>query len=374
MPGRDYQAGEYRYGFNGKENDDEVKGVGNQQDYGMRIYNPRIGRFLSVDPLFKSYPWYTPYQFAGNKPIQCIDLDGEEESIPIIYSDAYDRIQNASGLGALVRGVSGNKVGSTLPVKKSTFDKFLESIAPFKLEIQPAPHIAQAINFGNAIGSVVYDYKSYTEGEYKGIRTAVEGAFCLDNSVFLTISGYSELGQAIIEKLRTVHCVDNVLSDGEIADYIGGIKMVFKPDVDYSFLFWVTEAPQEPGMILNQVGPVAIPLPGAPTAIPTLVPSAGSPTINTSTGSLTINIDALAAEFASSLAPGVLQMSKKKGNQKADDLPDTKEGLEELKQEIKERTTANNGKITADDKKLKQKIKKQEKAIGERNKQKRNND
>lgn len=34
---------------------------------------------LSVDPLTKSYPWYTPYQFAGNTPIQAIDLDGLEE-------------------------------------------------------------------------------------------------------------------------------------------------------------------------------------------------------------------------------------------------------------------------------------------------------
>src|SRR4249919_2797107 len=36
----------YRYGFNGKENDNEVKGQGDQQDYGMRIYDSRLGRFL----------------------------------------------------------------------------------------------------------------------------------------------------------------------------------------------------------------------------------------------------------------------------------------------------------------------------------------
>ncbi|MVT12593.1 RHS repeat-associated core domain-containing protein [Chitinophaga tropicalis] len=71
--------GLYRYGFNGKENDNEVKGDGNQQDYGFRIYDPRVGRFLSVDPLTKNYPWYTPYQFAGNKPIWATDLDGLEE-------------------------------------------------------------------------------------------------------------------------------------------------------------------------------------------------------------------------------------------------------------------------------------------------------
>ncbi|WP_144695827.1 CdiA C-terminal domain-containing protein [Chitinophaga vietnamensis] len=72
-------GGGYRYGFNGKENDNEIKGEGNEQDYGFRIYDPRIAKFLSVDPLTQEYPWYTPYQFAGNKPIEAIDLDGAEE-------------------------------------------------------------------------------------------------------------------------------------------------------------------------------------------------------------------------------------------------------------------------------------------------------
>ena len=58
-----------RYGFNGKENDNEVKGEGNQQDYGMRIYDPRVGKFLTVDPLNKSYPNIGPYPYAMNRPI-----------------------------------------------------------------------------------------------------------------------------------------------------------------------------------------------------------------------------------------------------------------------------------------------------------------
>jgi RHS repeat-associated protein len=92
MPGRKYTApsSSYRYGFNGKEEDDEVSGDGNQYDYGFRIYNPRLGRFLSVDPLTRSYPWYTPYQFAGNKPIIAIDLDGlEEKEINLIVTATY---------------------------------------------------------------------------------------------------------------------------------------------------------------------------------------------------------------------------------------------------------------------------------------------
>ncbi|MDO9184692.1 MAG: RHS repeat-associated core domain-containing protein [Bacteroidia bacterium] len=79
MPGRSFVgANGYRYGFNGKENDNEVKGNGNQQDYGMRIYDPRLGRFLSVDPITKKYPELTPYQFASNSPIWGVDWDGLE--------------------------------------------------------------------------------------------------------------------------------------------------------------------------------------------------------------------------------------------------------------------------------------------------------
>ena len=73
----------YRFTFNGKEQDNEVSGSGNSYDYGFRIYNPRLGKFLSVDPLTNSYPFYTPYQFAGNTPIIAIDLDGLEVLIKI---------------------------------------------------------------------------------------------------------------------------------------------------------------------------------------------------------------------------------------------------------------------------------------------------
>jgi RHS repeat-associated protein len=65
----------YRYGFNGKEKDNFNATV---YDYGFRIYNPEIAKFLSVDPLTATYPELTPYQFASNTPVQAIDLDGLE--------------------------------------------------------------------------------------------------------------------------------------------------------------------------------------------------------------------------------------------------------------------------------------------------------
>ncbi|WP_185974351.1 RHS repeat domain-containing protein [Litoribacter populi] len=60
MEGRGYQdTTVYRYGFNGKENDSET----GTQDYGFRIYDPKIAKFLSVDPLTSTFPWWTNEEF-----------------------------------------------------------------------------------------------------------------------------------------------------------------------------------------------------------------------------------------------------------------------------------------------------------------------
>ena len=89
MPSRSYSSEKYRYGFNGKENDrGNWSSTQLVQDYGMRLYNPALGRFLSVDPISKQFPWYTPYQFAGNKPIIAIDLDGLEEFVKTYIHDS----------------------------------------------------------------------------------------------------------------------------------------------------------------------------------------------------------------------------------------------------------------------------------------------
>jgi RHS repeat-associated protein len=68
----------YSFSFNGKIEDDEILDRGRWQDYGFRAYRPDLGRFVSVDPLFRDYPELTTYQFASNTPIMAIDLDGLE--------------------------------------------------------------------------------------------------------------------------------------------------------------------------------------------------------------------------------------------------------------------------------------------------------
>ncbi len=79
VPHRTFSSPEYRYGFQGQEKDDEIKGSGNSINYKFRMYDPRVGRFFAVDPLGAKYPHYTPYSFSGNKVIAFAELEGLEE-------------------------------------------------------------------------------------------------------------------------------------------------------------------------------------------------------------------------------------------------------------------------------------------------------
>lgn len=111
MPERSYTATTkgYRFGFNGKEQDNEVSGQGNTIAFEARIYDSRLGRFFSTDPLESDYAWQTPYAYYKNSPISVIDYQGrgsEEEKegskIPIIPSSS-DRSQPDYSLGRYLR-------------------------------------------------------------------------------------------------------------------------------------------------------------------------------------------------------------------------------------------------------------------------------
>ncbi len=58
------------------EMDDEVKGEGNAYNFGARMYDSRLGKWLSLDAFASSYPSISPYTFALNTPIQAVDPDG----------------------------------------------------------------------------------------------------------------------------------------------------------------------------------------------------------------------------------------------------------------------------------------------------------
>jgi RHS repeat-associated protein len=81
MENRYYEADTngYRFGFNSKEKDDEIWGIGKGHSYEYRIYNADYGRFLSVDPMFRVFPRNSPYAYAENSPIAYVDAVGLQQ-------------------------------------------------------------------------------------------------------------------------------------------------------------------------------------------------------------------------------------------------------------------------------------------------------
>lgn len=58
---------------------------GTSINYEFRMHDPRIGRFLSIDPLSKKYAWNSPYAFSENRVIDAVELEGLESSITIHF-------------------------------------------------------------------------------------------------------------------------------------------------------------------------------------------------------------------------------------------------------------------------------------------------
>ncbi len=78
MPERSYSGSAYKYGYNGKEKDDQINVDGGDYDFGASIFNSRLGKFLSLDPKVKDAPEVSTYAFAHDMPIIAIDLNGEK--------------------------------------------------------------------------------------------------------------------------------------------------------------------------------------------------------------------------------------------------------------------------------------------------------
>jgi RHS repeat-associated protein len=71
-------SGGYRFGYQGSEKDNETKGNGNSYTTEFRQYDPRLGRWLSLDPMMLKYPYMSPYCGYNNNPIYFKDPSGAE--------------------------------------------------------------------------------------------------------------------------------------------------------------------------------------------------------------------------------------------------------------------------------------------------------
>jgi RHS repeat-associated protein len=115
MPGRSYNAHTYRHGFTGHEKESDLAEGIYTTEY--RLYDARVGRWLSVDPLWEKNIDASPYSYCHGNPVKMIDPDGrDEEQRTKAINRAKEYIQKNPdkdgtkfyGLG--FKGVPGEKV------------------------------------------------------------------------------------------------------------------------------------------------------------------------------------------------------------------------------------------------------------------------
>ena len=85
-PGDGTANGGYRFGYDGKEKDNNGELGLINYDYGARIYNPALGRWLSLDPLMDIMPERSPYHALGNSPNALVDADGRYNIIYLLIA------------------------------------------------------------------------------------------------------------------------------------------------------------------------------------------------------------------------------------------------------------------------------------------------
>jgi RHS repeat-associated protein len=96
MPGRQFSAEEYRYGYQGSEKDNEIAGEGNMYTTHFRALDTRIGRWLSIDPA--EYIG-SPYSSMANNPILMNDMLG----------DTTWNINSETGVKTAINGIGGDE-------------------------------------------------------------------------------------------------------------------------------------------------------------------------------------------------------------------------------------------------------------------------
>ncbi len=169
IPNRHGSSDGYRYGFQGQEKDDEIKGEGNSINYKYRMHDPRVGRFFAVDPLFREYAHYSPYSFSGNKVIAYRELEGAEEyesytAYKMHTGEAALTLENLDGKNGI--WFTNDRVEKTHRWQEAmTFITKNEANNMFKSYSQQAARDAVWVQEDKYSFNIVRDYYHWAQGQ-----------------------------------------------------------------------------------------------------------------------------------------------------------------------------------------------------------------
>ena len=175
MPGRQFSSNSYRYGFQGQEKDDEIKGAGNSVNFKFRMHDPRLGRFFSVDPLTSKYPWNSPYAFAENDVIRSIDLEGLERFIAIVPENGGDTKLEVVPYQDIYGKSNGPMGKGTAYFSRSDAGKYsFLQYAPPKTKADAAQIFSNALGAAETSSDFIKD--DYMKGQLGGIFKIMSGS------------------------------------------------------------------------------------------------------------------------------------------------------------------------------------------------------
>ncbi|WP_162128579.1 RHS repeat-associated core domain-containing protein [Flavobacterium phycosphaerae] len=203
VPKRHGGIDDYRYGFQGQEKDDEIKGEGNSLNYDFRMHDPRIGRFFAIDPLTAKYPWNSPYAFSENRVIDRVELEGLEAAKVTISGRATFLIVSVA-------------IGVSVVVAPNGISLF----------VTPEGGVGAGVSIG--AGLSVSLFPNVTNSEQLGGWGVSLGGSAMGNGGDLEIS---------LQQDKNGHVNDTKMgAGGAIPKVGGGAGIEFHATVGYSFL------------------------------------------------------------------------------------------------------------------------------------------
>lgn len=216
VPNRNASSTAYRYGFQGQEKDDEIKGEGNSVDFGNRMHDPRVGRFLSIDKYANKFAYQSPYVFAGNTPIRGRDIKGDSLYIVTYVNGKGYRGNDMFRAAALTRAKDIKNNG--------TFDPAFDKVVILKVDDVWAikEKVEYVVDKYNYQYGETAEFSIYSHSSLDGpVGSAPTSKHALDGFQ-MSIDGWKDINFNFAEnnaKARIMGCRSGVCStnsDGEV--------------------------------------------------------------------------------------------------------------------------------------------------------------
>jgi RHS repeat-associated protein len=138
-PEKQSQSNDYLY--NGKE----LQKFGlNWYDYGARMYDAALGRFISIDPIADNFAHVSPYNYAENEPVGSIDLWGLQRVS--VADDYWSHLEQESKNRWRFLGDSSSTANTTMPYAHNSGGNKMQE------ETESAARVDGGSDMGSKIG------------------------------------------------------------------------------------------------------------------------------------------------------------------------------------------------------------------------------